>query len=114
MKNCQKYFIVEQIKKENIKNEYNEVIIISDTPGSGTSIKNHYKITAHYIGTLEDGTEFDNTYKRNQPFVFQYGLRQVIQGWEIGLKGIQIGGKTCLRYQSRKILSNDSTGKGWQ
>jgi len=85
------------LPEKNIENKYDNVVILSDVPGSGISIKNHYKITAHYIGTLEDGTEFDNSYKRNQPFVFQYGLRQVIDGWEIGLEGMKIGGKRKIK-----------------
>ena len=34
-------------------------------------------VSVHYVGTLEDGTEFDSSFKRNQPFVFQIGIRQV-------------------------------------
>ena len=90
-------FSCSSLQDKNFKNEYGEVVIISDIPGSGISIKNHYKITVHYIGILEDGTEFDNSYKRNQPFEFQYGLRQVIEGWETGLKEMQIGGKRKIK-----------------
>ncbi len=71
--------------------------ILSDISGKGDKIKNHYKITAHYIGFLEDGTEFDNSYKKNIPFEFQIGLMQVIPGWEIGLIGMQIGGKRKIK-----------------
>ena len=48
------------------------------------------------MGFLEEGTEFDSSFKRNQPFVFQIGVRQVIPGWEIGLIGMKIGGKRKL------------------
>ena len=99
-------FSCTSLKEKNIENQNNKVVIISDIPGLGITIKNHYKITTHYIGTLEDGTEFDNSYKRNQPFVFQYGLRQVIEGWEIGLKGMKIGGKRKI-----KIPPNLAYGK---
>ena len=75
----------------------NNIEILSDIPGTGKQIKNHYKILVHYKGTLEDGTEFDSSYKRNKPFKFQIGLQQVIPGWEMGLLGMQIGGKRIFK-----------------
>jgi hypothetical protein len=42
-------------------------------------------------GTLEDGTEFDASYNRNQPFTFKLGAGRVIKGWDQGLKDMCIG-----------------------
>ena len=64
--------------------------------GEGTEIINHSKIQVHYIGKLQDGTKFDSSYDRGQPFIFQIGLREVIKGWEIGLMGMKVGGKRTL------------------
>ena len=64
--------------------------------GEGTEIINHSKIQVHYTGKLQDGTKFDSSYDRGQPFSFQIGLREVIKGWEIGLMGMQVGGKRTL------------------
>ena len=75
----------------------NEIEILSDVPGKGIEINNHFKITVNYRGTLENGNEFDNSFKRKQPFVFQIGLRQVIPGWEKGLMGMKVGGKRTLK-----------------
>ena len=64
--------------------------------GEGTEIINHSKIQVHYTGKLQDGTKFDSSYDRGQPFIFQIGLREVIKGWEIGLMGMKVGGKRTL------------------
>lgn len=64
--------------------------------GSGDAVKSGQKLTVHYEGTLSDGTKFDNSYDRNQPFEFVIGKGQVIKGWEEGLLGMRIGGKRKL------------------
>tara|TARA_Y100001980_G_C14296254_1_gene125416 strand:- start:232 stop:525 length:294 start_codon:yes stop_codon:yes gene_type:complete len=74
----------------------NTVQIIEDIEGYGKEITNHSKITVHYIGKLENNIEFDNSYKRGQPFQFQIGTRQVILGWETGLLGMKEGGKRTI------------------
>ena len=74
----------------------NEVKIIEDIPGNGLEVSNHSKVTVHYIGKLEDNTEFDNSYKRNEYFQFQIGIRKVILGWETGLLGMKEGGKRTI------------------
>jgi len=74
----------------------NSIAITNNIEGEGKQILNHSKIKVHYIGKLEDGTIFDSSYDRGQPFVFQIGLRQVIEGWEQGLLGMKVGGKRTL------------------
>ncbi len=74
----------------------NEVQIIDEVLGDGLEVTNHSKVSVHYIGRLEDNNEFDNSYKRNQPFHFQIGVRQVILGWETGLLGMKEGGKRTI------------------
>ena len=53
-------------------------------------------VTVHYIGTLEDGTEFDNSYKRIYPFEFILGNNNVIPLWDIGIKTMAKGEKSIL------------------
>ena len=88
-----------------------EIEIISDIPGSGPKIINHSKVTVHYRGTLEDGTEFDSSFKRNQPFVFQIGTRQVISGWEIGLMDMKVGGKRKIKIPSELAYGANGAGE---
>ncbi|HMM10893.1 MAG TPA: FKBP-type peptidyl-prolyl cis-trans isomerase [Bacteroidales bacterium] len=60
------------------------------TPRAGQAVKVHYK------GTLLDGTKFDSSYDRGQPFEFTLGMGQVIKGWDEGIALMQEGGKAML------------------
>ncbi|MEP7287359.1 MAG: FKBP-type peptidyl-prolyl cis-trans isomerase [Chloroflexota bacterium] len=53
-------------------------------------------VAVNYIGTLQDGTKFDSSYDRNQPFPFQLGAGSVIPGWDEGIVGMTIGSKRRL------------------
>eukprot|EP00128_Syssomonas_multiformis_P012926 Colp12_sorted_trinity150504_noHs@11954 len=55
------------------------------------------KISVHYTGTLEDGTEFDSSVPRNQPFDFTLGAGMVIKGWDLGLTNMCVGEKRKLK-----------------
>ena len=74
----------------------NEVKILNETIGNGLEVKNHSKLSVHYIGRLEDNTVFDSSYDRGQFFDFQIGVRKVILGWETGLLGMKEGGKRTI------------------
>ena len=68
--------------------------------GTGEKIKNGDKATVHYVGTLEDGTKFDSSLDRNQPFSFVLGAGQVIRGWDLGVLGMKVGEKRKLTIPS--------------
>ena len=73
-----------------------EVKILNENIGNGLEVKNHSKLSVHYIGRLEDNTVFDSSYDRGQFFDFQIGVRKVILGWETGLLGMKEGGKRTI------------------
>ena len=64
--------------------------------GSGKAAVKGALITTQYRGWLEDGTEFDSSYSRGKPFQCVIGTGRVIQGWDQGLMGMQVGGKRKL------------------
>jgi uncharacterized damage-inducible protein DinB len=61
--------------------------------GDGAAAMPGQEYTLHYTGWLRDGTKFDSSVDRNQPFVFVQGRRQVIAGFDVGLLGMKVGGK---------------------
>ncbi|MBO0348745.1 FKBP-type peptidyl-prolyl cis-trans isomerase [Phormidium pseudopriestleyi FRX01] len=61
--------------------------------GTGATPQKGQTVVVHYTGTLEDGTKFDSSRDRNQPFSFKLGVGQVIQGWDEGLSTMQVGGR---------------------
>ena len=69
--------------------------------------ENGQMLTMHYTGTLEDGTKFDSSLDRNEPFKFQIGVGQVIKGWEEGVLGMCVGEK-------RKLIVPPEMGYGDQ
>lgn len=52
--------------------------------------------TVHYTGWLADGTKFDSSVDRNEPFVFPVGAKRVITAWDTGFEGMRVGGKRRL------------------
>ncbi len=64
--------------------------------GSGVQPQKGETVVVHYIGTLTDGTKFDSSLDRNEPFSFQIGLGQVIPGWDQGVSSMKVGGKRKL------------------
>jgi len=61
--------------------------------GDGPLAEDERFYTVHYTGWLPDGTKFDSSVDRGQPFVFPYGARRVIMGWDTGFEGMHVGGK---------------------
>jgi FKBP-type peptidyl-prolyl cis-trans isomerase FkpA len=66
------------------------------TVGTGATAKKGQLAVVHYTGWLTDGTKFDSSKDRNDPFSFALGGGMVIKGWDEGVVGMKIGGKRKL------------------
>jgi len=82
-----------------------KLLIVDLKVGTGAEAVAGKTVTVNYKGTLTNGTEFDSSYKRNQPFVFDLGAGSVIKGWDQGVVGMKVGGK-------RKLTIPASLGYG--
>ena len=70
--------------------------IIDIEVGDGPTPQPGQTISVHYTGWLADGTKFDSSVDRGQPFEYKFGIGQVIAGWEEGLTTMKAGGKRKL------------------
>lgn len=66
--------------------------IVDVKVGTGAEAKPGELVRVHYTGWLEDGTKFDSSVDRNEPFEFPLGAGYVIQGWDRGVAGMKVGG----------------------
>jgi len=69
---------------------------VDNVVGTGAEPKYGQAVTVHYTGRLANGTKFDSSLDRNQPFTFVIGTGQVIKGWDEGVATMKVGGKRLL------------------
>jgi FKBP-type peptidyl-prolyl cis-trans isomerase len=75
------------------------------TAGSGAEARDGQVAVVHYTGWLTDGTKFDSSRDRGEPFSFPIGAGQVIPGWDEGVVGMKVGGR-------RKLVIPSNLGYG--
>src|SRR6187455_879745 len=64
--------------------------------GTGAEAKAGQTVKVHYTGWLTNGTKFDSSKDRGDPFEFPLGAGRVIKGWDEGVQGMKVGGKRKL------------------
>lgn len=77
--------------------------------GKGKKAETGNTLSVVYKGTLMDGTPFDSNDK-NSPFEFELGTGQVIEGWDQGMQGMQVGGKRKLTIPAELAYGNQPAG----
>jgi peptidylprolyl isomerase len=78
---------------------------VDEVVGTGANPQTGQMVTVHYTGRLENGTKFDSSVDRGQPFVFPIGVGRVIKGWDEGVMTMKVGGK-------RKLIIPPQLGYG--
>ena len=107
MKQLKDYFAKNNIKAQSLESGLHYVV---DKAGSGENPKAGQTVKVHYTGTLLDGTKFDSSVDRGQPFEFPLGQGRVIKGWDTGIPLFKKGGKGTLYIPSH--LGYGSRGAG--
>lgn len=93
-------------KKGNIK----RMVIDDIKVGTGQAVSEGDVVSVHYVGQLQNGQEFDSSKKRGAPFEFTVGAGRVIQGWEEGVVGMQVGGERVLVIPPEKAYGEAGVG----
>jgi peptidylprolyl isomerase len=78
---------------------------VDEVVGTGESPLPGKFVRVHYTGRLENGTKFDSSVDRGQPFEFPIGVGRVIKGWDEGVMTMKVGGK-------RKLIIPPNLGYG--
>ena len=89
----------------------NGLVIEDLVIGEGSEAQDFNKVVVNYTGTLEDGSIFDSSLKPGRtPFTFTLGVGSVIKGWDLGVKGMKVGGKRKLTIPAELGYGNNGAG----
>ena len=89
----------------------NGLVIEDILEGNGSEAMDFNKVVVNYTWKLEDGSIFDSSLKPGcEPFAFTLGVGSVIKGWDLGVKGMKVGGKRKLTIPSDLGYGDNGTG----
>ncbi|XP_024384007.1 FK506-binding protein 2 [Physcomitrium patens] len=96
-------FVIATVVDGKIEKEVTELQIGVKFKPNSCQLKAHNgdSVSVHYRGTLTDGTLFDESYGRGQPFDFKLGQGSVIKGWDQGILGMGVGEKRKLKIPAK-------------
>ena len=100
-----------ELSEEDLMANQGQLIVEDIEVGIGVAVvEAGDDIVIHYRGTLTDGTQFDSSYDRSEPFQTQIGVGQVIQGWDEGVLGMKPGGKRKLTIPPNMAYGEQGAG----
>lgn len=79
--------------------------------GTGKEVESGDYVSIHYLGTLENGKKFDSSYDRGEPFQTRIGVGEVIEGWDMGVVGMRVGGKRKLTIPPQLAYGDQAIGE---
>lgn len=100
----------ENIYGEEESMDFKELKVETVEEGSGREAESGDQVSVHYTGTLRDGTKFDSSYDRGEPYTFVLGIGQVIEGWDQGIVGMKVGEKRKLEIPSNLGYGTNGSG----
>lgn len=98
-------------KKITAKPTESGLVYVEHLKGTGAKALPGKKVSVHYTGTLLDGTKFDSSRDRGEPFEFVLGQGQVIKGWDEGIALMNVGGKATLIIPSKIAYGERDMGQ---
>ena len=90
--------------------ELKSMIVDDIVIGEGDAIEEGDVVSVHYIGRLQNGQEFDNSYTKGQAFTFEGSAGRVIKGWDEGVVGMKVGGQRVLIIPSDLAYGDSGAG----
>lgn len=87
-----------------------KLIVMDVEEGAGRDVRVGDTASVHYIGTIQDGQQFDSSYSKGEPFTFTVGAGEVIEGWDRGIVGMHEGGKRIIVVPSSMAYGSHSVG----
>jgi len=93
-----------------VEPEESGLIIVVEEEGTGPKPQSGQNVTVHYTGKILDGTVFDSSVERGQPFTFRLGRGQVIRGWDEGVSKLNVGSRATLIIPSYLAYGDQQRG----
>ncbi len=91
-------------------NRVTKLVVTDIAIGTGKEVEKGDTVVVNYIGTLQNGQEFDNSYKKGSSYTFKVGDRKVIQGWNEGMIGMKAGGQRVIIVPSDMAYGKEGYG----
>ena len=99
------------LPEEKTAEDYPDLVLTTKVEGEGEGITKGQTGKFHYTGVLLDGTQFDSSLTRGQPFEVTIGTSRVIQGWHLGLVGMKVGERRSMRIPPDLAYGDRPSGK---